>query len=488
MQVYLVQLDSAWEDKAASFARTQRLLDAANISPGSLIVLPEMFATGFSMNPAIWENQRGDTFAFLAREAQQRKCHIVAGVATFGMQGKGQNESLVVGPDGNEVDRYCKMQPFTLGGERDCFHIGEQPRMFAWNDWRVGHFVCYDLRFPEVFRPLAREGVELITVIANWPAAREEHWLALLTARAIENQCYVVGVNRCGSDPKLSYVGHSMIVAPSGKTIARAGEGEEVLAADLDLEELRAYRRKLPFLGDLRQDFVQGYAPEGGERGVWSRVDEFFESTVVASDGVLEASIERAEQENLPPIQVTAAQGKLLMLLAKSMSANRILEIGTLGGYSTIWMARALPKGGRLVTLEAVPKHADVARANLAQAGLTDVVDLRVGLALETLAVLEQENAGPFDLIFIDADKANNPHYFEWAIRLGRVGSMIVVDNVVRDGQVANAESKSADVAATRQLFSQLAADPRVQATGIQTVGGKGYDGFLLALVISKAM
>jgi predicted O-methyltransferase YrrM len=185
----------------------------------------------------------------------------------------------------------------------------------------------------------------------------------------------------------------------------------------------------------------------------------------------------------LPPINVAPNQGKLLHLWARMVGARSILEIGTLGGYSTIWLARALPAGGRLVTLEAEPRHAEVAAANLDRAGVGDVVDIVVGPALDTLPVLASEGRGPFDLTFIDADKQHNADYFDWALQLARPGGVIVVDNVVRGGSVVDAGSDDPAVAGTRRLFDLVAAEPRVTATAVQTVGAKGHDGFLLAFV-----
>jgi predicted O-methyltransferase YrrM len=185
----------------------------------------------------------------------------------------------------------------------------------------------------------------------------------------------------------------------------------------------------------------------------------------------------------LPTIQVSAAQGKFLHLLARIHGARTILEIGTLGGYSTIWLARALPANGRLITLEAEVKHADVARKNVANAGLNQAVDIRTGKALESLPRLAAENIGPFDLIFIDADKPGTPEYFQWALKLARVGTVIVVDNVVRKGALADARSTDPNVMAMRRFHEILASETRVSATTIQTVGTKGYDGFTLALV-----
>jgi len=211
----------------------------------------------------------------------------------------------------------------------------------------------------------------------------------------------------------------------------------------------------------------------------WDDVDRYIGDTLVQPDAALSATLEASEAAGLPPISVSPAHGKLLWLLARTLQAKRILEIGTLGGYSAIWLARGLAPGGRLITLEALEKHAALARENLARAGLGDRVEVRVGPALETLPRL----AGPFDLVFIDADKQNNPQYFRWALKLSRPGSLIVVDNVVRDGAVLDARSRDGAVQGVRQLYELMAAEPRVAATAVQTVGVKGYDGFAIALV-----
>lgn len=215
----------------------------------------------------------------------------------------------------------------------------------------------------------------------------------------------------------------------------------------------------------------------------WSEVDRYISDVVVPSDPALDATLEASTAAGLPAINVAPNQGKLLALLVQMRSARTVLEIGTLGGYSTIWMAGVLPADGRLVTLEADPTYAEVARDNVARAGLDDVVDVRVGPALSTLPQLAAEGAGPFDVVFIDADKAANADYFSWALRLTRRGSVIVVDNVVRGGAVVDAASPDPGVQGTRRLYELLGREPRVRATVIQTVGSKGYDGFALAVV-----
>ncbi|MGA8711288.1 MAG: O-methyltransferase [Thermoplasmata archaeon] len=218
----------------------------------------------------------------------------------------------------------------------------------------------------------------------------------------------------------------------------------------------------------------------------WTAVDAYFEEKLLPADPVLEEVLRSTAAAGLPSIQVSPTQGKLLHLLARSQGARRILEIGTLGGYSSIWLARALPADGRLVTLELDPAHAQVARANFARAGLGEKIELRLGPALESLPKLFEEKRGPFDLSFIDADKPNTRAYFEWSLKLSRPGALIVVDNVVRKGELANASSVDANVRGMRNLLDALTAERRVSATGIQTVGSKGYDGFVLARVLEE--
>ena len=215
----------------------------------------------------------------------------------------------------------------------------------------------------------------------------------------------------------------------------------------------------------------------------WTAVDKYVSEMLVHPDKVLDAALEASADSGLPKIAVAPNQGKLLMLLARSINARTILEIGTLGGYSTIWLARALPKGGHVVTLEAEPRHAEVARANFDRAGLGQMIDLRLGKALDTLPKLAAEKPAPFDFIFIDADKENIPDYFTWSLKLARTGSMIVVDNVVRDGLIIDAKSHNHSIRGVRRFNEMLKQETRVSATTIQTVGVKGYDGFTLALV-----
>jgi predicted O-methyltransferase YrrM len=217
---------------------------------------------------------------------------------------------------------------------------------------------------------------------------------------------------------------------------------------------------------------------------LWSRVDTYIAHELVQGDSALDQALEASKAAGLPAINVSPTHGKLLHVLARAINARAILEIGTLGGYSTIWMARALQPGGRLMTLEFEPKHAELAKANIARAGLDKVVEIRLGVALETLPKIAAEQIGPFDLIFIDADKVSTADYFQWALKLSRVGSLIVVDNVIRKGEVANAKTNDPAVQGMRRFIEIAAAEQRVIATAIQTVGSKGYDGFSIALVI----
>lgn len=220
---------------------------------------------------------------------------------------------------------------------------------------------------------------------------------------------------------------------------------------------------------------------QGDER--WVLTDNYLAQSLLERDPVLEAALAASTAAGLPSIQVSPCQGKLLQVLARLARAQRILEIGTLGGYSTIWLARALSPGGRLITLEISPQHAAVATSNLARANLLHQVELRVGPALELLPKLAEEGGDPFDLVFIDADKTNTPDYFSWAVKLSRPGSLIVVDNVIRKGALIEVENSDAGVQGMRRFLEMLGAEPRITATVIQTVGAKGYDGFALVLL-----
>ena len=217
---------------------------------------------------------------------------------------------------------------------------------------------------------------------------------------------------------------------------------------------------------------------------LWTAVDQYINNIAIGADAALEAASAAAVAAQLPPISVTPAHGKLLHLMARAQSARRILEIGTLAGYSTIWLARAVPAGGRVVTLEANPMHADIARANLTRAGVADRVDIRLGKALETLPQLAVEKQDPFDFVFIDADRMNLAEYFDWGVKLAHAGSVIIVDNVVRKGGVIDASSEDANIKGVRRFAERLSSDSRVTATIVQTVSAKGYDGFAMAFVV----
>ncbi len=216
----------------------------------------------------------------------------------------------------------------------------------------------------------------------------------------------------------------------------------------------------------------------------WAVVDRYLTDLLAPPDPALDGALRATAEAGMPEISVTPAQGALLQIMARAVGARRILEVGSLGGYSTIWLARALPAGGRLITLEVDQRHAEVARASLASAGLAELVELRLGPALETLPQLAAEGAGPFDLVFIDADKPNCPGYFAWALRLSRPGGLIIVDNVVRGGAVADPASADPRVQGVRQMLDDIARELRVRATVLQTVGAKGYDGLAIAVVL----
>jgi predicted O-methyltransferase YrrM len=216
---------------------------------------------------------------------------------------------------------------------------------------------------------------------------------------------------------------------------------------------------------------------------IWGDVDTYITDKLIPHDRVMEEVLKANRKAQLPPIDVSPPQGKFLDLLVRVTGARLVLEIGTLGGYSTIWMARALGRGGRLVTLEFDPRHAEVARANVTSAGVADRVEIRVGRAIDSLPKLQAEGLYPFDLIFIDADKQSNAAYIEWAVRLGRPGTAIIVDNVIRNGAVTDALSGDANVRGSRDAFDLLGSHPRLSATALQTVGSKGYDGFAVAVI-----
>jgi predicted amidohydrolase len=258
MKLICCQFDIAWENKPANHDKVRRLLDQARPSRGSLVILPEMFATGFSMNVAVINDSvTHETRDFLSRLAADYGVYVVGGLVETAPDGRGRNECAVFSPAGDELARYCKMHPFTFGGEADHYIAGDSVRTFQWHEFTVAPFICYDLRFPEIFRLAVRQGANLYIVIANWPAPRIHHWTALLQARAIENQAYVAGANRCGADPKLSYPGRSSIIDPRGTILAEAESAEGVIAAEADYQALVSYRQELPFLQDMRDDYTE---------------------------------------------------------------------------------------------------------------------------------------------------------------------------------------------------------------------------------------
>ncbi|MCA9188379.1 MAG: nitrilase-related carbon-nitrogen hydrolase [Pirellulaceae bacterium] len=254
MHIVAVQLDPVWEDRAANHRRVSELLAATSVPAGALVVLPEMFDTGFSMNvdatrqpPSLPSDQ------FLKQIASQYDAAVLAGVVGQGTEPyRASNEAVAYDGHGTELVRYRKMQPFSLSGEGERYGRGEAHVVFTWKDVVISPFICYDLRFPELFRPAARDGAELFVVIACWPEARAEHWVRLLQARAIENQAFVVGVNRCGTDPTLKYVGRSVAFSPMGECLFETDHSEQVVQIDIDPQEVRRWRAKFPALRDMR--------------------------------------------------------------------------------------------------------------------------------------------------------------------------------------------------------------------------------------------
>jgi len=258
VNVVCVQLDIAWGDRAANFAKVRSLLGSAAVEGGWLIVLPEMFSTGFSMNVAgICEGETRPAEAFLAELAGEFGAAVLGGVVTRAADGRGRNEAVLVAPGGEELARYTKMHPFSYAGETEHYAPGDRPVVVEVAGAKLSPFICYDLRFPEAFRGAAAGGAEVLAVIANWPEARQEHWRVLLRARAIENQAYVIGVNRTGADPNVTYAGGSVVASPRGEVAAEAGAGECTLAAELDLAALREYRLEFPALADMKGDWVR---------------------------------------------------------------------------------------------------------------------------------------------------------------------------------------------------------------------------------------
>jgi omega-amidase len=249
-QVYAVQFDIAWEDKAANFAKVRTLLDATRPASGSLVVLPEMFACGFSMNLAATKQADREDERFLVDLAGEFHVTVLGGVVSPGNDARGRNEAVAFSPEGALLVRYTKIHPFSLGGESEGHEAGTEIVTFAWAGFTVAPFICYDLRFPEVFRAAARRGANLFVVPALWPVKRQQHWLTLLQARAIENQAVVVGVNRVGAEPQFSYLGRSVVVSPHGIIVADAGEQEGIIAATVDAAAVEQWRQDFPALRD----------------------------------------------------------------------------------------------------------------------------------------------------------------------------------------------------------------------------------------------
>lgn len=257
MFVAVVQLDIRWEQKQANFERVSALVDAAAPPAGALIVLPEMFATGFSMNVAsIAEEPGGPTDAFLASLARRHRATVVGGVVTRAPDGRGLNQCVVMSPEGAQIARYTKLHPFSYAGEHQHYAPGDHVVTFSWSGFNVAPLICYDLRFPEAYRAAIARGATMLVTIANFPAKRTSHWVSLNVARAIENQAYVVACNRCGSDPQLSYDGQSMIIDPRGSVIAGGSTAEGVTLGEVLLEDVTAYRQGFPALGDVRADLA----------------------------------------------------------------------------------------------------------------------------------------------------------------------------------------------------------------------------------------
>jgi predicted amidohydrolase len=252
LAIHAVQLDSVWENKAANFTRVRALLTASPPAPGSLIVLSEMFATGFSCQVGVTAEAEGaETENFLQSLAAAYQCCVVGGVVTSdGGGGKARNQALAISPGGEVLARYTKMQPFSLGGESEVHERGGAPVVFDWGGLKIAPLICYDLRFPEPAREAVRLGAEVLIYIAAWPVKRYQHWITLLQARAIENQAYVIGVNRCGQEPQFSYNGRSLVVDPHGIIIADAGEREQVLHSSLDPGVVHDWRAMFPALRD----------------------------------------------------------------------------------------------------------------------------------------------------------------------------------------------------------------------------------------------
>ncbi|MCF7786706.1 MAG: carbon-nitrogen family hydrolase [Prosthecobacter sp.] len=251
MNVHLVQIDSVWEDRSANLAKARQLIASAKPQPGSLIILPETFSTGFSMNLAVTaEPEKGPTEQFLREMATQYQSSVIGGVVTPTSDGRGKNQALAIAPDGSVLARYTKNYPFSLGGEDKAHVAGTGVALFEWQGLRIAPLICYDLRFPELARSAIRAGADVLVFIAAWPVKRIQHWITLLQARAIENLAYVIGVNRCGADPEFTYTGRSLVIDPHGLIIADAAEQERVISAQVDPSIVRDWRSQFPALRD----------------------------------------------------------------------------------------------------------------------------------------------------------------------------------------------------------------------------------------------
>jgi omega-amidase len=257
MKIYCCQFDIVWENKGENFKRVRALLSKRRLSPGSLVVLPEMFATGFTMNAdAIAEHSNGPTDGFLRKLARKHGVFVLGGLARSASRGRTLNEAVCIAPSGRRVARYAKLHLFSPGGESRHYTPGATITLFRWGKLRVAVSICYDLRFPEIFRIAVQRGANVLVVIANWPGKRHSHWTALLRARAIENQAYAIGVNRCGNDQQHDYHGGSMVVDPWGRTVAEAGRDETLISAKLDLTAINQMRADFAVLRDIRTRFV----------------------------------------------------------------------------------------------------------------------------------------------------------------------------------------------------------------------------------------
>lgn len=251
MNVHLVQINSVWEDRSANHAKARQLIASASPQPGSLIILPETFSTGFSMNLSVTaEPENGPTEQFLREMAAQYQSCVIGGVVSSTEDGRGMNQALAIAPNGTVLARYTKNHPFSLGGEDQVHTTGTDVSLFEWQGLRIAPLVCYDLRFPELARSAIRAGAEVLVFIAAWPVKRIQHWITLLQARAIENLAYVIGVNRCGTDPEFTYTGRSIVVDPHGLIIADAAEQERVISSRIDPAVLREWRTQFPALRD----------------------------------------------------------------------------------------------------------------------------------------------------------------------------------------------------------------------------------------------